>query len=165
MKTIHVLILGGLIAAATGCRSPQADMRGIDSMWSGESLRAASLNAAIVTQATLYPYHFGTGTAVLNELGRRDVGLLAAHFRDHAGTLNVRRAGAAQGLYDERLAVVRAALSAAGVAPAQIALADAAPGGDGMESGRVLHILTVEAATPSTTYASGVDTAGSSVQQ
>ena len=165
MRTIPALLLGSLLAAAAGCRSPQEDMHGIGSMWAGESLRAASLQQAIVTQATLFPYHFATGTARLNELGRRDVALLAAHFREHAGTLNVRRAGTAQSLYDERLTAVRQALSAAGVAPAQIALADAAAGGDGMDSGRVLHILTVEAATPSTTYATGVDSAGSTIQQ
>jgi hypothetical protein len=165
MKTIHALIFGGLIAAASGCRSPEEDMRGINSMWSGESLRAASLNAAIVTQATLYPYHFMTGTATLNELGRRDIGVLAAHFHDHVGTLNVHRAGTAQALYDQRIATVRAALAAAGIAPDQIALADATPGGDGMESDRVLHILTVQAAIANTTYASGTDTSAASVQQ
>lgn len=165
MKTIPMLILGGLIAATTGCRSPEADMRGLDSMWSGESLRAASLNAAIVSQATLYPYHFMTGTATLNELGRRDLGVLAAYFHDHAGTLNVHRAGTAQALYDQRLATVHAALAAAGIASGQIALADGLPGGDGMESDRVLHILTVQAATPSTTYNAGVSSADGSVQQ
>ncbi|HTE04605.1 MAG TPA: hypothetical protein VK824_00310 [Planctomycetota bacterium] len=164
MKTLHALILGGLVAAAAGCRSPQDELRGLDSMWSGESLRAASLNAAIVTQATLYPYHFGIGTATLNELGRRDLGVLAAHFHDHAGTLNVHRADASPALYEGRLSTVRAALAASGIPSGQIALADAAPGGDGMESDRALHILTVRAATPSITYASGVDSAGSTVQ-
>ncbi len=46
---------------------------------------------AIVTQHTLYPYHFVTDGAGLNDLGQRDLMVLARHYKEQPGALNVRR--------------------------------------------------------------------------
>lgn len=101
----------------------------------------SQVDLAILSQHTLYPYHFVTGGAALNELGSRDLDILAEHFRKNPGPLSVRRGDASPGLYQARLETVRQALAEAKVEPSQIAISDQLPGGDGMDSERVLMNL------------------------
>ena len=55
------------------------------------TLNNIGVENAIITQHTLYPYHFGVDAGELNELGQRDLMVLARHFKDHPGILNIRR--------------------------------------------------------------------------
>jgi len=132
-----------LALGASACRSTYSHEgpTGVRNMWTANEIREASLRQAILSQSTLYPYHFVPGAAELNELGWRDMEILAAHFAAHAGTLSVRRGGLAEELYRERLQSVETALAAAGVAPGRVRISDAPPGGAGTTSERMLEVL------------------------
>ncbi len=99
-----------------------------------------AIDNAILAQHTLYPYHFVSDAAVLNELGKRDLGVLAAHYKDYPGTLNVSRSDVPQPLYAARLAEVRKALMEAGVKEQRMTITDGLAGGDGMKSEQVVKI-------------------------
>lgn len=96
---------------------------------------------ALVAQHTVFPHHFVAGTSRLNELGERDLGVLAAHYKEHPGLLNIQRARASAGLYDARVAVVAAFLLEEGVEVGELSISDTGTGGDGMASERVLRVL------------------------
>ena len=140
MRTKLLLLL--LAAPLAACRSsaPRA-AETQPNAWVVDAYRKATLERAIVVQRTIYAYHFEAGRAELNPLGERDLAVLAAHFRTAPGDLAVRRGGVGDELYQARLAAVRDGLMQAGVDLERVALADAAPGGDGMSSERVHTIL------------------------
>jgi len=141
-RLLPVLLLAAL--AAAGCRSAPAhddEPRGIREMWVGQAIDTALVGQALVAQRTLYPYHFGTGSSELNDLGRRDLDVLAAHYAKNSGELNVRRGDAADELYRARLDKVAEALVAAGVERDSVTFADGLPGGDGRTGEQVLKIL------------------------
>jgi hypothetical protein len=127
------VILLGLLAA---CEAPVYPANG-----TGDLLLAASLQRAIVVQSTLFPYHFVPGSAELNELGQRDLAVLARHFQGHAGALSVRRGDATPELEDARIKAVLTALVAAGVGKDKVSVRDGLPGGEGLASARVIEIL------------------------
>ena len=79
------------------------------------TLNNIGVENAIITQHTLYPYHFGADAGELNELGQRDLMVLARHFKEHPGILNIRRGETAAQLYDARVAHVLSRLKDAGV--------------------------------------------------
>ena len=149
-----------LATALAGCWSP-ADpevMPGRAAQWSGDVIRAAAINKAIVRQHVIYPYHFVTDTDQLNPLGQRDLTVLADHYRAHPGALSIRRAGAEQALYDKRVVAVMDMLKSSGVATERLTVGDTAPGGDGISSERVVMILRKPAVlTGGTTGAEGGD--------
>jgi hypothetical protein len=104
--------------------------------------------AGIIRQHTIYPYHFVAESATLNELGQRDVAILASHYAslsvDHGmppGALSVRRGDASPGLYDARVRAVTAELARGGVPNDRVRIADAVPGGDGMLPSRIKVVL------------------------
>ena len=109
--------------------------------FAGDLLLGASLQRAIVTQSALFPYHFVPDAAELNELGERDLGVIAAHLRDNAGTLIIRRGTASKELHDARVAAVLAVLEQAGVQKEHVALRDGLPGGDGLPSSRLVEVF------------------------
>ena len=149
MKHFTVLILCSATIAALGCEKVE---RAVDDP---QSLNAAMMNSynvdaidhAIIRQHTIYPFHFVTDAAQLNELGRREVDVLAGHFKDFPGALNVRRGKADNALYEARSRTVVDALAKAGVDVERMMVSDGLPGGDGVVSERVLIIQerTVEA--------------------
>ncbi|OHB68152.1 MAG: hypothetical protein A2Y77_12450 [Planctomycetes bacterium RBG_13_62_9] len=110
------------------------------------TLNTVGVESAIVSQRTLYPYHFVQDSDELNTLGRRDLMVLARHFKDRAGAMNVRRDDTSVELYEARVARVLAILKEAGVDADRLALSDGMPGGDGMASERVIVILSETAA-------------------
>jgi hypothetical protein len=119
---------------------------------------------AILAQHTLYAYHFARGGSALNELGLRDLDILAAHFKENPGELNVRPGDASASLYEARVNEVRNTLAKAGVARDRVTLARGLPGGDGMPAEQVIRILAQDRkaegprayiALPSTSGASG----------
>lgn len=105
------------------------------------SLNRIGVDRAIIAQHTLYPYHFMADSAVLNELGARDLSILAGHFAEHEGTLNVRRGDTAPELYEARVTHVLEELGKAGVDTGRMSIADGMPGGSGMPSEHVVTIL------------------------
>ena len=108
MNPKSILSCSLLATALAGCWSP-ADpevMPGRAAQWSGDVIRAAAINKAVVSQHVIYPYHFVSNTAQLNPLGQRDLTVLADYYRSHPGALSIRRVGAAQTLYDARVVAV-----------------------------------------------------------
>lgn len=157
-----LILVPGLIACLSACGSPNRnpELEGRSSMWAGDSIRNASLNNAIVAQHTLYPYHFASGSAQMNDLGARDLNVLADHFLKAPGDLNLRRGDASQPLYEARLKAVLERLAAAGVKGGAVAVKDGPPGGAGMSSERVIVILK-EKMTKGGSGASSASTSGS----
>ncbi|MFN0008446.1 MAG: hypothetical protein ACKVXR_11115 [Planctomycetota bacterium] len=152
-----------LLAMLGSCTSASTnpELEGRDRAWAGESMRNASLNNAIISQHTLYPYHFTGGSARLNDLGERDLHVLADHFKEAQpgtpGELNVRRGTASPSLYEARIKFVLESLAAHGVEGGMVAVTEGLPGGDGMASERVIVILKdrMEKQSPSGGGASG----------
>lgn len=105
------------------------------------SLNNLGVDNAIIAQHTLSPYHFVAGGEELNELGLRDLSVLARHFTKHEGTLNVRRGETPPDLYEARVTYVMEELKKAGVDTGRMAIADGMPGGAGMPSERVVTIM------------------------
>jgi hypothetical protein len=161
MKLSLILLSSSACAALLGCQSapPITDDAAPPAPWVGEAVRSAAVERAIVVQHTLYAYHFVEGAAELNALGAKDFAILAAHFREHAGELNVRRANAPAPLFDARVAEVTRALAKSGVPDGRVRVGDGLPGGDGVTSERVIEILS-KPSTPLTDFGSSV---GSSV--
>ena len=95
---------------------------------------------AIISQHTLFPYHFVNNGEELNELGDSDLNILAMHFLKHPGKLNIRRGNTPEELYQGRIDFVFGQLEQAGVENDQISVADGMPGGSGMLSEKVLTI-------------------------
>lgn len=127
-----------------------------------KSFNDMAMQNAIISQHTLYPYHFVKNGAELNELGQRDLSVLSWHFRDNPGVLNVRRDGISEALYKGRVEKVAASLENEGVESGRIDIADGLAGGPGMTSEKVLTILentTAEQGARTTT--GGTYTAGS----
>ena len=143
MRTLPAALLC-LTLGAAACSSTsysQGGPTGIRNMWAGEHIRNAALRQAVLSQSTLYPYHFVVGAAELNELGWRDMEILAAHFALHGGQLSLRRGDTGEELYEERLKAVETSLAAAGVEPGRVRVHGGLPGGDGTTAERVLEVL------------------------
>jgi len=118
---------------------------------SSDLIRGASIDKALLVQKTLFPYHFVLDGSELNQLGERDVQVLAAHFRKSPGTLHVRRGDATAALHEARMRSVMAALASDGVDAAQMKVADGMAGGDGLPNERVIQILRNPTALGTTT--------------
>lgn len=137
-------ILGAIAVAATGCsETGMPQDREVNSALVC-SYNDMAINNAIIVQHTLYPYHFVSDGAVLNELGAHDLKILAEHYRDYPGPLTVRQGDVPQSLYEARLTSVRQTLVEAGVAAERITVGDGTVGGDGATADRVLTVLERE---------------------
>jgi len=117
-----------------------------------------AIQNAIVSQHTLFPYHFVKNGAELNELGQKDLAALTSHFMKHPGHLNIRKQNTPGNLYDARVNLVRERLQRAGIAMERISISDGMPGGSGMTSERVLVILEQESEGTSTTTSTSIST-------
>jgi len=96
---------------------------------------------AIISQHTLFPYHFVKNGVELNELGSRDLNVLAEHFLKYPGELNVRRGDISEDLYKARINFVIGKLRVAGVRSDQLSVSDGMPGGTGKLSEEILIII------------------------
>ncbi len=132
---------------ATDSSTPEPAQQQAADAWMVAQVRDAAIVNAVVAQHTLFPYHFVANGDQLNELGARDLAVLAAHFRAQPGALSVRRGAAPEELYAARVQTVRKMLADAGVDAARLTLHDAPAGGSGMSSERVVQILALEART------------------
>jgi len=138
--TIVVCLLCGLLPGCQESMSESGPDKNIDAELV-KTLNNISVENAIITQHTIYPYHFAADGEQLNELGRRDLAVLARHFAENAGTLNVRRGQTPAALYEARVAHVVQSLKQAGVDTTRLSVSDEMPGGTGMPSERVVTIL------------------------
>lgn len=108
------------------------------------TLNNVGLENAIIAQHALYPYHFVPNSGTLNQLGERDLAVLARHFRRYPGELTVRQGEASDAMYEARLAQVVSKLAQAQVTAELMTISDGMPGGTGMSSERTVMILTDE---------------------
>ena len=116
-------------------------------MRTGENIRNASIEGAIISQHTLYPYHFVTGSAQLNGLGLRDLAVLVRHFGHSAGEVNLARGDVPDPLYQSRTQVVATELRTAGIAANRVSIVDGGrPGGEGISGARLTKILLTSTA-------------------
>ena len=110
-----------------------------------------ALENAIISQHTLYPYHFVQNGAGLNELGKHDLAVLLRHYIKEPGSLNIRKADTPLELYTQRVEMVYQELEKAGLETDKIPISDDMPGGSGMASETIILILEKEIEeTPST---------------
>ena len=159
---LHMMIMTVLFCILTvGC---QEDMEKSPSNHLINSQLVNSYNDiaiqnAIVSQHTLFPYHFVKNGAELNELGQRDIAALTSHFMKHPGHLNIRRHNTTADLYEARVNVVHERLQEAGIDMERISISDNMPGGSGVASERILIILEQASkgasSGTSTTFTSG----------
>jgi hypothetical protein len=150
MSSSRFLILvpaAALLLACTEAHDPPGSTRtsapqamAVDRMAIND-IRDAAISNALITQHTLFPYHFEAGRETLNELGVRDLDSLAAYYRGRPGDLNVRRGGVSDELYHARLQTVSDRLKADGVDVSRLKITDAPAGGSGMPSEQVVKIL------------------------
>ncbi len=108
------------------------------------TLNDTAIRNAILSQHTLFPYHFINNSNRLNELGEFDLNVLANHFLKNPGQLNIRRDDAPEELYQARVSFVLERLEDAGVESEKITFSDGMPGGSGMPSEKILTILERE---------------------
>ena len=125
------------------------------------TLNNIQVENAIITQHTLYAYHFVTDGAALNDLGQRDLKVLARHYKEHPGVLNVRQGETGAELYYARVAQVQTGLKEAGVDVGRMTISDGMPGGPGMRSETIVT-TTPEITSESSTTGSGSGSRGSS---
>jgi hypothetical protein len=143
MRSLILAALGVGLLAAGGCNSPQwpLERRATMNSWMVNDYHDEAIRNGVIADHTLYPHHFVAYGSRLNELGRRDLDILAQHYRANPGQLNVRRNGADGALYAARIEHVRAMLGDQGVDMARVEVADGPAGGEGVMSERVLIIL------------------------
>lgn len=158
MRWYGVLVMFLVCCLAMSCQEnlrETQDDRNLDAELVN-ALNNLGVENAIVAQHTLYPYHFVSDAEELNELGRRDLLVLAGHFRRHEGILNVRRGETPPELYEARLTHTIDELRKAGVDTDRMGIADGMPGGAGMPSTRVINIMERSfepgSSTPGTSY-------------
>jgi hypothetical protein len=106
------------------------------------SLSDAAIQNAIISQHTLYPYHFMENGAELNELGQHDLAVLTKYFMEHPGRLNIRRDDIPADSYEARVKVVLEHWKKAGIDMKRVNISDGMPGGSGMASEKVVTILS-----------------------
>jgi len=143
MRSLVILIAAASLAGLGGCKhseSARTQRVGMNS-WAVEQYHDDAIRNGVVAQHTLYNHHFYPNAVELNELGRRDLRILADHYRDNPGRLNLRRGVEEETLYDARVAYVTEALRIRGVDPERIDVQNAISGGSGMASSDVVVIL------------------------
>ncbi len=141
MKRLALLLLW--LPALVGCESlagnPHEEAE-VDRLLA-ESVFRAQIDQAIVTQNTLYPYHFTQYGYALNPLGLRDLQVLAERYCRNGGVLNVHQGDAPDALYARRVQAVRDALRDLGVPAGNFEIADGLPGGEGLPADDALRAL------------------------
>jgi hypothetical protein len=150
MRWITTLTALCLIAAHAGCQKADPDFKPAGTVnLSHRSMNEALVQTyslrhqddAIIRQHTIYPYHFINNSATLNAVGRREVYVLAHHFRSYPGPLNVNQGDALTPLYQARVKTVVDSMVAAGVPSDRVVVKDELPGGDGLPSDQVVIVL------------------------
>ncbi|MHC4073071.1 MAG: hypothetical protein ACYTGS_13725, partial [Planctomycetota bacterium] len=150
MKPNTIVIAVMFCILMVGCEEDLQENRSLVNRSLVNSYNDIAIQNAIVSQHTLFPYHFVTNGAELNELGQRDLAALNTHFVENAGHLNIRRHNTPAALYEARVNFVRDRLQEAGIDMKRMTISDDMPGGSGMPSESALQILEKEAEDTST---------------
>lgn len=139
---VTLLALGALVAGTTACRSTvtESPQRADFDSALVNAYTDSGIHNAIIAQHTFFPYHFFANSERLNELGQRDLDVLAAHYREYPGPVNVRRGDAPPALYDARVREVSRLLVKGGVPQDRLTVTDALPGGSGMASEQIVLV-------------------------
>lgn len=139
---IFILVSMAIGSFLNGCSADKIDEhRPVLNVWLHNSIRDEAIRNAIITQRTLFPYHFVLDSADLNDLGRSELRVLASHFSNRIGEISVRRGKTPEPLYLARIENVIENLREFGVDTDRLKISDVPPGGDGMSSERVLEII------------------------
>ncbi len=154
--TVAICLTLGLLSGCNDQRTANRENGSLD-VELVRTLNNIGVENAIITQHTLYPYHFEANAGELNELGQRDLSVLARHFAEHPGVLNIHRGDVTEELYQKRIAHVLSGLQAAGVEMSRMSISEGMPGGSGMSSERVVTILQRE---PEGRITTGLGTTG-----
>ena len=144
IRTITMTVL--FCVSIAGCEENvqnKSDNRLINSQLI-HSYNDIAIQNAIVSQHTLFPYHFVTDGAELNELGQCDLAALTSHFIKYPGHLNIRRGKITAELYEARVNMVHERLLEAGIDKKRVSISNDMPGGSGITSERMLTILEQE---------------------
>lgn len=155
-RLVVVSLLAGLMGGCVAWQKDAALMRA-----EGEARMASYQDQALINgilaERTLYPHHFYLDTELLTAHGLRDLEILAAHYRNHPGPLNIRQGHVDDELYAARLARVEEQLGQWGVAVDEMTMTDTSPGGDGILSQRLYEAMEPgEALTPAAPAGIGV---------
>ncbi len=161
MRCIVLMMIAAMAMSVGACKGTQSKQwptqrRQVMNAWTVNDYHQDSIEAGIISQHTLYPHHFVANSDALNELGDRDVSVLAEHYRENPGSLNVRRGGTSSDLYQARIAMVSATLVEQGVDTDRVRMSDGQAGGDGISSDRVLYILEEKFNEPLTEDTTGL---------
>ena len=142
MKTVFVIELALLCVFVCGCNNTHKEAINEGQMNAGliTAYNDTAMENAIIAQHSLYSYHFVNNSDQLNELGRRDLSILAKHFKEYPGQLDISRDGTSENLYKARLAYVAGQLKKDGVDIFKLTISDGLPGGSGMASNDVVKI-------------------------
>ena len=142
MKTVFVIELALLCVFVCGCNNTHKEAINEGQMNAGliTAYNDTAMENAIIAQHSLYSYHFVNNSDQLNELGRRDLSILAKHFKEYPGQLDIGRDGTSENLYKARVAYVAEQLKKAGVDISKLVISDGLPGGSGMVSNDVVQI-------------------------
>ena len=165
MKPLLILATIAVFVGVSGCEAQEATFDDNDAVnpLIVRHLYDVHVNNAIVRQQTIFPYHFGPNSTDLNDLGRHDLRVLTAYYRQYPGKLNVRRSDGEDELYDARVQTVVKALADGGVEMDRVTIADERPRGDGMISERVVTILTREKESTAVYSSKTLGTSGSTL--
>ena len=142
MKLYVIIITGFCCMLLAGCSEVEQNQnRHLINSELINTYKDTSVQNAVISQHTLYPYHFVNNGAELNELGLRDIAVLSAHFAKHPGQLNIRHGSVSTNLYVDRINFVIDKLKEAGVNTKQVNITDGMPGGSGITSDAIIVIL------------------------
>ncbi len=145
MKLYVIITMGFCCMLFAGCSEMEQNQN--RSLINGgliNTYKDTSVQNAIISQHTLYPYHFVNNGAELNELGLRDIGVLSAHFAKNPGQLNIRHDSVSTNLYVDRINFVLDKLKEAGIDTEKVDIADSMPGGSGITSDAIIVVLKDE---------------------
>jgi hypothetical protein len=157
------MLVGMLAWMLTSCNEtdPGLEQNRELNLWMVNALKSEAVENAVISQRTLYAYHFVDGSDQLNELGRSDLEILAGHYRKAPGALNIRRSGLGDEIYAARVEFVRSFLEDRGVELERMAFADGLPGGSGAPADRVARSLKRDDAAKPLTAGSSKESAPS----
>ena len=167
------LVVGALVLMVVGCGSPQTapvvqvpkDAWVSESALVAEAVAVAQMRRDVIAGHTLYSHDFIPGSAALYDWGRRDLAILADHYRVFPGPVNVERGDAADNLYNQRIDTVLRGLARAGVEARRMEVADATPPASGGPADRLVLVQLRYQRLPNTAPApAGLASAGTDLE-
>jgi len=141
MKLWTGVAMTAMLVFASGCEMQEqtvAEQNSEVDAWLVESMQDTQIENAIIRQHTVYPYHFVVNSAELNELGGRDLDVLARHYKEHPGQINIRRGDIGEDLWQARCKTIVKQLADSGVDMNLVSIDEGLAGGDGMTAPEVI---------------------------